>query len=213
MHRHDCGLWIPDVMVGPSAFLKRADAIGKIMSLPGVRDDRVFQRRSCIQAGGHIGVYPQRLAGYFDAVYTFEPERENFACLAANVADRENVFCYRAFLGDEHGRRFLQRHYKSSGGHHTGEPGGIIPTFRVDDLELSDVDAIFLDLEGYELPALCGAIRTIRISSPLLVIEENKQMRYHGRSPGDIEALLAPLGYRCILRLDEDIVLAVSASK
>ena len=40
------------------------------------------QNKVCIQAGGNVGVWPKKLSTIFDVVYTFEPDPENFNCLA-----------------------------------------------------------------------------------------------------------------------------------
>lgn len=200
MKLHEDGLWIPDIMTGPAAYLRRAS------TLPA-HCDRIRSHRCCIQAGGHIGIYPRYLAQRFGRVYTFEPERENFACLARN-ADAENIFAARAFLGDRHGGKALQRHSKSSGGHQiTVAAAGAVPVFCIDDLALPDLDGLFLDVEGYEWWILRGAMRTLDKCRPLLVLEENRQLVKFGRAFGDLEKLLAPLGYRLIERVDEDIVL------
>jgi hypothetical protein len=77
----------------------------------------------------------------------------------------------------------------------------------IDSLPLDFCDAIFLDLEGYEIPALQGAQRTLTNHHPLLVVEENKHGNHRGYSYGDIERLLAPLKYKVIDRVGEDLVL------
>jgi FkbM family methyltransferase len=163
-------------------------------------------RSVVVQAGGHIGIYPRLLAARFARVYTYEPCHENFACLTRN-APQSNVYAARAFLGERHGCATLLRHSKNTGGHHTGPPGGPIPVYRIDDLALDACDAIVLDVEGFELAAIRGAHETIHNFRPLVIAEENKQMRMHGREPGDVERFLGHMGYRVALRLGEDLVL------
>jgi FkbM family methyltransferase len=166
--------------------------------------NRVRKRRVAIQAGGHIGIYPKKLAEDFEHVYTFEPDWENFACLAINAA-LPNVYAMRAALGTNHRGAALIRG-KNSGGHQIDETAGPIPMLRIDDLALEYCDAIFLDLEGYEIPALKGAQATLGKYRPLLVLEENKKAHRLGYKYGDLESLLAPLDYRPVERVGEDIV-------
>lgn len=194
--------WCPDVMGGPAAYLRRADDLQPALN-------RLRRARSCVQAGGHIGIYPRLLTALFERIYTFEPEAENFSCLVMNNQVDPKIFPCRAFLGATHGGRALRHHQKSSGGHSLGDAGGI-PMFRIDDLELHDCDALFLDVEGTEYDALCGALATITRCKPLLVLEENKKMHNRGHAAGDLETLVAPLGYRVVERVGEDIILEAS---
>lgn len=193
------GWWVPDTMTSAGSYVARSEDLTAHIA-------RCAQRRSAVQAGGHVGVYPRRLSESFNAVYTFEPHPLNFAALVMNVESCPSVCAARGFLGALHGRRELILH-KNSGGHHTGEPGGYIPTYCIDDLVLDDCDAIFLDTEGFEYQALKGALQTIERCRPLLVLEENKQGRFHGIPPGSLAKLVAPFGYKFVDRVREDIVL------
>ena len=181
----------------PCAYLRRAEDLK--IQVPYARS-----RRAAVQAGGHIGVYPQLLAAQFERVYTFEPELENFRCLVQNC-QASNIYAARGIVSDTHGCVEL-RISKGSGGHSVGGAGAI-PAWRIDDLQLSDCDAIFLDVEGTEIPALRGAAETITRTHPLLVVEENKKLHGKGHQFGDIEKLMAPLGYKVVARVGEDLVL------
>lgn len=185
-------------MTGPAAYLRRSLELDQHIG-------RAAGRKAAIQAGGHIGIYPRKLAEHFERVYTFEPDYQNFACLALNCA-LPNVYAMRAALGAEHAGVALNLHGKNTGGHQIGGAGPV-PMLTIDDLALDCCDAIFLDLEGYEIPALTGALSTLAKHRPLLVVEENKQMRRLGYGYGDIEQMLAPQGYRLIDRVGEDLVL------
>lgn len=181
----------------PGAYLRRAQSLHE--QVPHAKN-----RRAVVQAGGHIGIYPSILAEYFEQVYTFEPDGNNFQCLVANCA-KPNVYVARGLLGEVRGCREL-RVSKNSGGHNVGAKGPV-PTYRIDDLALAKCDAIFLDIEGFEIPALRGAMDTIKRAHPLLVVEENKKLHGKGFQFGDIERLLAPFGYTVIARMGEDLVL------
>jgi FkbM family methyltransferase len=191
--------WCPDILKGPAAFLRRAQDLNRYLP-------RIPQKRACVQAGGHIGVYPKILSACFERVYTFEPEHENFGCLVRNVP-AENVYAARAALSDRHGGVEFIHHGKSSGGHQIGNGSGPLPRLCVDDLALEDCDALFLDVEGYEIRVLRGALATIAKCHPLIVAEENKKVHGRGFEYGDIEKLLTPLGYQIVDRVGEDVVL------
>jgi len=194
------GWCCPPTMVGPASYLRRSTELAQHIA-------RLSKRRACVQAGGHIGIYPRILSDHFDLVYTFEPEWLNFSCLAINAA-APNVFAARAALGDIRGGAALLLHGKNTGGHQISKAGpGPIPMLPIDDLPLDVCDAIFLDLEGYEIPALKGAACTIAKHHPLLVVEENKHGLHRGYAVGEIERLLELWGYKVIDRVGEDLVL------
>lgn len=166
--------------------------------------NRCAKRRACVQAGGHVGIYPIILSQYFERVYTFEPDAQNFRSLVINYDEITNIYATRALLGEEHGGRELLLG-KSTGGHNIGGAGPV-PTFRIDDLALEDCDAIFLDVEGFEIPALHGAKKTIMRSHPLIVAEENKKLHGKGFEFGDLGRMLAMFGYVERARVLEDVV-------
>lgn len=188
------GWWVPDSMSGPDKTIRRADAA----RLKGYKGD------VCIQAGGHVGVYPAAMSPYFKRVYTFEPDLDNFQCLARNCV-QPNIFIARGVLGTIRGCVGLNKH-KNTGGH-TVDGEGFIPLYRIDDMALDACDMIYLDVEGYEVHALRGAVKTISAYKPIIVAEENKQLIQHGFKRGDIEKLLKPYGYKVVSRIEEDIIL------
>lgn len=129
----------------------------------------VTSHRVCVQAGGHIGLWPRELSARFETVYTFEPDAANWACLVENVT-APNVFMARGVLGAKPGGVSLTRHKDKSGIWRT-VPGGPIPTYTIDGLGLTSCDAIVLDVEGDEWSAIQGAMGTIQRFHPLVWFE------------------------------------------
>lgn len=201
MRLHEAtGLWIPDIMNGPGAYLRRAEETLHYV-FKYVKGNMV-----ALQAGGHIGIVPRGLAQHFRVVYTFEPEAANFNCLVRNLEDLPNAFAARGSLGERRGTVGLAVHSKGTGGHQV-RGGGDYPTYRIDDLSLSSLNVLLLDLEGFEMHALRGAEATIKRCRPLMIVEENKKCHGQGFEFGDIEKLVAPWGYHCTARFGEDLVL------
>lgn len=194
-----CGLWCPDVHTDLDVYVARADALMEAVRYAKGKD-------VVVQAGGHIGIVPALLAKHFRAVYTFEPEHENFTCLVRNTEGLPHVYAARGAVDDVRVTVGLALHSKNSGGHSV-KGMGPIPAYRIDDMGLPACDAIFLDIEGNEMHALRGALDTIDDYHPLLVVEENKKCHGKGFHFGDIEKMLAPFGYRVTDRIGEDLVL------
>lgn len=196
-------------MLGSVAELKwnRKDLESYQKVLPYVRN-----RQAVVQAGGCLGVFAQAMARDFQAVYTFEPDPENFAKLVYNVP-AVNVVKFQAALGCE--PRMLQtvcelRPNDGKSVLHEGmtrtEPGGIVPTLRIDDLGLTACGLFYLDVEGDELFALRGADQTIRQCRPVIACEINRGLTYRGLSEQDVLAYLLQYGYYEFARHRSDVV-------
>lgn len=167
-------------------------------------------RTACVQAGGHLGGYPKRLAQDFQTVYTFEPAADLFAALTQN-APEPNIFKFQAALGDE--RRLVGLSRERRDGKPNAHEGithvageGDVPTLRIDDLGLQVCDLIYLDIEGSELYALRGAVNTIEKCRPMLAIEVNKSQELAGHSKEELRGLIQNMGYRFVMRLSSDEV-------
>lgn len=140
-----------------------------------------------VQAGGCAGLWPVALSPYFDRVYTFEPEPTNFSCLQRNIAARPNITAARVALGDREQSVSLSRP-KAQAGLWQVSGEGDIPMVRLDDVIEGPIDALVLDVEGYEVQALRGAERVITTHQPLLWFEFLQHT-------AEIEAFLAAHGY------------------
>jgi FkbM family methyltransferase len=167
-------------------------------------------RRQCVQAGGNCGVFPKALAAHYAEVYTFEPEAENFACLQANNMPA-NVRAFEAALGDSTQPIALYRTPANAGAHYV-MCKGTIPQMRVDDLGLDACDLIALDVEGYELPALRGAVETIRRCKPTLVAEAKGHGARFGYSDAALERWVTALGYVRVAIIGRDRVWTLPSS-
>lgn len=164
------------------------------------------QKRVAVQAGGNVGVWARRLAADFETVYTFEPDHENFACLAANVIE-PNVIKLQAALGSNGVPVSLIRANHNCGGHAIDESAGNIPVLRIDDLNLQACDLIYLDVEGYELHAVHGATKTIRAHRPLIAFEDKGLSVAYGVKQGELaEWLRDAFHYERIASIGNDIV-------
>ena len=172
------------------------------------------QMRSCVQAGGAVGVWPSRLAQLFDHVYTFEAHPDNHACLQRNLRGIDNVTSQNAALTDVSGetvRMMLDEGEASNAGAYFIRPGGDIPTVAIDDLGLTDCDLIYLDIEGAETQAIQGALETIQRCRPVIGLEEKEKSHLwekyaHTRSP--VDWLVEDYGYQVIERCHLDLILA-----
>lgn len=124
-----------------------------------------------VQAGGHTGVWPSMLADIFERVYTFEPHPVNFNCLTANVGHLDNVYAFRAALGQSSPPRRLVERSKSGSHQVLCNAFGPLPVLPLDSLNLDRLDVLSLDVETFELQALRGARETIYRHHPIILVE------------------------------------------
>jgi FkbM family methyltransferase len=203
--KHIDGWWCPDILSGPGKYVKRAAVIAYALQ------HWSGPRRRVIQAGAHIGIWPRMLAQYFTVVVCVEPEPENYACLVRNIHGSSRITGLHGALGEATGTVDLNVQPHSTGGHHVAtrldRPYVTVPQYAIDDWEYDDVSAVFLDVEGFEIPALMGAAATIERCQPLLVLEDNSCAQRYGHEPGALGAYLAQrFGYEAVGRYGEDVI-------
>lgn len=166
--------------------------------VPRLIANHVPNKGVVVQAGGNCGFYVKQYAELFGLVYTFEPEPLNFLCLNLNVTGR-NVIKFQSCLGDKHEMVGLGNYLNDSGSTHVKtekSEQSVVPTMMIDDLQLSSCDLIHLDIEGYELFALKGAVETIRKFKPVIAFEFHDA--WAGRyeyNKSTIENFIIDLGY------------------
>lgn len=126
----------------------------------------------CIQAGGACGMYPKLLARRFNTVYTFEPHYENFYFLNRNCPE-ENIVKFNAALGAKSGFICMEKQDNANRGQFevSKTKTGRVPMMTIDSFKFLDVDFIQLDLEGHDLEAIKGGIKTIKKYKPVISIE------------------------------------------
>lgn len=146
-------------------------------------------------------MYPRLLSDIFERVYTFEPDPLNFYCLARNC-EKSNIVKMQAAVGAKH--EMIEVHQltdQNVGMHRVSEaPGALIPQLCIDDLKLPACDLIMLDIEGYEIHALHGAVQTIAMHRPTIMIENSNAMT---------DELLARFGYKPIVFSKMDTIYVV----
>lgn len=149
----------------------------------------------CVQAGGNCGPFVKKYAELFQLVYTFEPDPVNFYCLTKNTP-YPNVFKFQACLGYKHETVDVTRYLSDVGSTYV-KGSGVVPTLMIDDLGLPRCDLIHLDIEGYELNALKGAVETIKRCHPILEVCEEWAARYQS-SPSIVDNWLLEMDYVAI---------------
>lgn len=165
----------------------------------------VWKRDLVIQAGARVGLWPFTLAEHFKRVIAYEPESRNEGCARANTEHLPNVEIRKAALGKAPDRMMVEYSDYQSGSHQIVTTAGDewCEVVTIDSLNESP-DAIFLDIEGFELFALEGAHETLKRCRPLLVLEENEARARYGIGRGTLAVALKPYGYKAVDRVGKD---------
>lgn len=163
--------------------------------------------RVIVQAGGHCGMFVKLYAELFNTVYTFEPDPVNFYCLTKN-APTDNVIKIQGVIGDNHQLISLSaaKQTSTNSGAFRVQGEGIVPTFKIDDLQLPVCDLIHLDIEGFEGFAIRGAVETIDRCNPVIAVEFRNFGEKYEFSDQLLRELIMSKGYIEVGKTYNDII-------
>jgi FkbM family methyltransferase len=198
------GLWLP---------ASDAKIFDRYAEFEGLLDLDVSKVAKCValsprfgtalDIGAHVGAVSVYLARKFARVIAFEAVPSTFEFLDRNTAELDNVDARHVAVGPVADQIYLT-HYPKHGqlSHIVGsrdEPKtvqlGPITQCAIDDLELEEVSFIKIDVEGFELPVLEGARRTIERQRPLLLVEQaGNDEKHYGRPLNEASAFLESMG-------------------
>jgi FkbM family methyltransferase len=136
----------------------------------------------------------------------------NWECLVKNTEKIDNITITLGCLGEEVGEVMLEdKSNKNTGASFINPRIGTqsAKQFRLDDYNFpTPVDALFLDVEGYELKILLGGHILIHNDRPaLIVVEENGLQKRRFRMPEKaLGKYLETFGYQAVERWEEDVI-------
>ncbi len=121
--------------------------------------------RLCLDIGSNIGQWTRPLSKKFEKVICFEPNKNFIECFNKNITEN-NVVLYNYGLSDK-------EHTAKQEGSTTilkNEPGDV-ECKTLDSFNFTDVDLIKIDVDGFELQCVKGAVQTLTDNNPVLNIE------------------------------------------
>jgi len=136
--------------------------------------------RDVLDIGAHIGYYSVLLSPYARSVWAFEPDERNLENLQKALADISNAHIVTKAVSDQDGEAFLSDEGESSVSHldfTTAQPAKkkiamVSIDSHVREHSLDPI-AIKIDIEGFDILALRGAVETARTSQPVFLVEYN----------------------------------------
>jgi len=130
-----------------------------------------------LDIGGNIGNHALMFNRFRPnvTIHSFEPVHKNYIMLYNNTKSKPNIKTYSVGLGDKvEAVKTSQPHSNNRGGikvDNNGE-GEIITIIPGDNLNLTDVAFIKMDVEGYEVNTIRGLNQTINKYKPNIWIED-----------------------------------------
>jgi FkbM family methyltransferase len=171
--------------------------------LEDVRAVSMLDEPLIIDVGANIGNHTLFFAGVMAGrVIAVEPEAGNLKSLRDNIAanglgDRVKVLA--CGLGSAAGTAGLVQRIAGNAGtfavDHGQSEGDLIEIRPLDSIvdEGDKVSLIKIDVEGYELEVLKGAVRTLKAHRPVVTVESHSAEHFAG-----LAAFLSPLGYLAV---------------
>lgn len=153
---------------------------------------------------GYNSVVMGKLLNSDSKLICFEPQRKIWEQLKLNLNKNEirNYEAYCKCLSEKSNKvvHLNQVDYNQSwvniGDTSIGSGGEETTTIAIDDLNLQNVGFIKIDVQGYELFVIRGAINTIKRCNPIIFVElESHQLVKFGCTKEDVVGLLKELGY------------------
>ncbi len=165
-------------------------------------------RGGCVlDIGANIGNHSLYFAKecHVEKIYAFEPVKSTFEILKRNIALNgleDTVTAYQFALGDHRSKAKIIYHDGDAGGNRVEEDlTGNTSIEALDDIKFSEhIDFVKIDVEGYESKVLAGAVETLRINRPVIMIEIFDENYRH------VDSLLKSLNYECKLKIENDYV-------
>lgn len=137
-------------------------------------------RRVALDIGANVGLWSRDLCQAFDQVIAFEPVSDFRECLIKNVI-AENLVVKTVALGNETTRAVMNITEGNTGHSHIDPASfgtGDTEVVTLDSLDLSVVDYMKIDCEGFEYRVIQGGEQTIKTHRPIVVLEQKPHDAY-----------------------------------
>ncbi|MFA5387052.1 MAG: FkbM family methyltransferase [Candidatus Paceibacterota bacterium] len=218
------GIWLPEtdthfsnaILKNPIIAGKGAYQYHKIMRALDLLKPSDMRDGIAIDVGAHVGLWTRILELYFGQVCAFEPEPVAHVCLKRNVT-LNTTKCFNIAVSDVVGELTLDVITDNSGNTRVDKDGSLESFCTTLDYHLQsfwttldyhnadNVRFIKIDVEGYELFVLRGAIETIKKYKPLIVVEQKPgNAERYGLKTTEACTFLESLGMKQLWRISGD---------
>ena len=172
-------------------------------------------RGVAVDVGAHIGQWSRNMAKDFGTVFAFEPVPQYGECWRKNMEGIQNATLHPVALGDKAGIVSMRN----------GTPGSFGDTFvaskdeanaatdvqlrTLDSYNMSPIDFLKVDCEGFEKFVLIGGEHTIRRDRPTIIVEQKPGMaQKYSLGETDAVTLLESWGAKVRTEMIGDFILS-----
>lgn len=140
--------------------------------------NQIPNKRTFVDVGANVGIWSYHLHNKFSKVFSYEPSRQNLECLKLNVANLTEIRekAVANFIGEAE----FHQAGKNCGDGKLCRPGinasYVVPVVTLDSENLTNVDLIKIDVQGWEYEVLQGAKETIKKHQPWVIFEVNQDI-------------------------------------
>ena len=152
--------------------------------------------RNCIDIGSNVGMWTRELAQKFEQVYCFEPNTNFIECFNKNITEN-NVELFEFGLSNK--EHTASQEFNST--QMTNTPGDV-QCRTLDSFNLNNIDFIKIDVDGFEVEVLEGAVETITRNNPVINVEMKELKR--PLTYNKIKKILYGLNYKKAKRVKSD---------
>lgn len=210
------GIWLPDNDTHFEEHLKKSvyfdgRATYQFNKIKAAIDQVPERTGTAIDIGAHVGLWSRVLQKYFPQVVAFEPVPAHIECFEKNLAEVlrtehdpfGHVILYERALGNEHTTVLINPTVENTGNAHVetvkfeDSPFLEVEQHRLDDYVFTNVSLIKIDVEGYEMEVIKGALATIKNHKPVIVVEQKPgHARRYGYHDTEAVEFLKKLGMK-----------------
>jgi FkbM family methyltransferase len=138
-----------------------------------------------LDIGAHIGYYSLYMLPLVKAIYAFEPDPRARAWLTSNLSPYPNAFIVPVAVGERSGRATYVLSPDPDTSHLSS---GCVSDKKVVEVDVVTVDefvkrhnlrvtAMKIDVEGFDIDVVTGALQTLRSQAPLVLAEAKLEVR------------------------------------
>ena len=157
-------------------------------------ESQTKKMKTVIDVGAWCGTWAKAIEPFAKKVIAFEPDKTHFECLQRNCTinctprmEAVGAQLQEVSLTEDNFTQAKRVNEK-----------GNIRMITLDHMAYENVDMIKIDVEGYELEVLKGAIKTLE-SVKYLMIELNNNTKKYGSSNIVVEKFIADLGFKVLM--------------
>jgi FkbM family methyltransferase len=158
-----------------------------------------------VDIGAWCGTWSMAMQKYATNIYCYEPNKLHYECLAKNLAPHNHVQLYNQAVGNEDGFVKLSEESATQNTRVLLETGDT-KINKLDSLDTEGADMIKIDVEGFELQVLRGALETIKRHRPVITTEHSMQTPSAVKNSFGVVELLESLDYEYIRTIGGDFI-------